>query len=90
MVLQIATRMFAPLHGVPEDPATGSSASALTYYLRKHEAIADTGDGWFAIDQGYSIGRESTIFGRANVIDGQVEVRIGGNTVMVASGILEI
>ena len=34
------TRMFAPGHGVPEDPATGSAAGPLAVHLARHGRIA--------------------------------------------------
>jgi trans-2,3-dihydro-3-hydroxyanthranilate isomerase len=85
-----AVRMFAPFHGVPEDPATGSLASCLATYLRAHDVIGDIGDGWLKLDQGYSIHRPSAIFIRANLIGEQIDVRIGGHAVLAARGELQI
>jgi trans-2,3-dihydro-3-hydroxyanthranilate isomerase len=36
---QIHARMFAPLGGVPEDPATGSASACLAAYLVKHRYL---------------------------------------------------
>jgi trans-2,3-dihydro-3-hydroxyanthranilate isomerase len=87
-----STRMFAPLHGVPEDPATGSSASALSAYLRHHGLIGDCGEEWVGLDQGYSVARPSLIRLRANLdaATGDITVNIGGHVVHAASGIYEI
>lgn len=83
----ISTRMFAPLHGVYEDPATGSSAVCLALYLRSHKLVADTGSGWFGIDQGYSLKRPSLIHAQANAqADGSIAIRIGGHVVPVMQG----
>jgi trans-2,3-dihydro-3-hydroxyanthranilate isomerase len=82
-----STRVFAPLHGVPEDPATGSSASCLAFYLRHHGLIPDCGEDWLKLDQGYSCARPSLLHLRANKADdGSIEVNIGGSVVPVASG----
>jgi trans-2,3-dihydro-3-hydroxyanthranilate isomerase len=82
-----ATRVFAPLHGVPEDPATGSSASCLAYYLRHHGLIPDCGEEWLKLDQGYSCARPSLLHLRANMAEGgAIEVNIGGSVVPVARG----
>jgi trans-2,3-dihydro-3-hydroxyanthranilate isomerase len=82
-----ATRVFAPLHGVPEDPATGSSASCLAYYLRRHGLIGDSGQDWLQLDQGYSCGRPSALYLRANRNpEGDIAVNIGGQVVQVARG----
>ena len=89
---QFATRVFAPLHGVPEDPATGSSASCLAAYLRHHRLIKDCGEKWLKLDQGYSVRRPGVLWLRANM-DPQtqrVEVGIGGQVVPVAVGTFEI
>ncbi|MCC7477366.1 PhzF family phenazine biosynthesis protein [bacterium] len=83
----ISTRMFAPFHGVPEDPATGSSAVCLAHYLRAQGLVDDSGEDWFGIDQGYSLSRPSLILARANMQnDGSIEIRIGGQVVPVAEG----
>lgn len=82
-----STRVFAPLHGVAEDPATGSSASCLAWYLRSHGLIPDCGTDWLKLDQGYSVARPSLIQLRANQqADGAIEVSIGGHVVPVARG----
>lgn len=48
-------RMFAPLEGIPEDPATGSAAAAFGAYLR--EALQ--GLGSYELEQGVCIKRPS-------------------------------
>ena len=40
--ITVHTRLFAPLLGVPEDPATGSANGALGAYLVRHEAVPIT------------------------------------------------
>jgi len=82
-----STRVFAPLHGVSEDPATGSSASCLAWYLRDHGLIPDCGAHWLKLDQGYSVARPSLIQLRANQqANGAIEVSIGGHVVPIARG----
>jgi trans-2,3-dihydro-3-hydroxyanthranilate isomerase len=79
------TRMFAPLFGVPEDPATGSAAGPLAVHLARHGRIA-FGDE-IEISQGIEIGRPSTLHarvtGEADRID---KVEVGGSAVVVARG----
>ena len=89
---QFAMRMFAPFHGVPEDPATGSAASCLAAYLRYHGLIHDCGERWLKLDQGYSIHRPSTIWLRANLdaASQRVDVQIGGQVVPLAWGTVEL
>lgn len=77
---EIRARMFAPLNGIPEDPATGSAAAALAAHL----ADADGGPGQFAITQGVEMGRPSRI--EVAVADGAITV--AGQTVEVMRGTL--
>jgi trans-2,3-dihydro-3-hydroxyanthranilate isomerase len=83
-------RMFAPDDNIPEDPATGSCAGALSSYLVYHGALRmEAADGVFrfVIEQGDFIERPSRIHaeirGRSGVIE---EVRVGGPSVVVAEG----
>ena len=79
------TRMFAPYHGVPEDPATGSAAGPLALHLARHGRIA-FGDE-IEIRQGEEIGRPSRLYARAEGSPDKVErVLVGGSAVIVARG----
>jgi len=79
------SRMFAPAHGVAEDPATGSAAGPLAIHLARHGRIA-----WgeqIEIVQGVEIGRPSTLFAQADGSAEQIErVTVGGSAVTVARG----
>ena len=85
-----AVRMFAPFHGVYEDPATGSNAACLAAYLRAHGIVDDTGSCWVALDQGYSIQRPSKLFIRANRTALGTDIAVGGQCVEVIRGVLGI
>ena len=85
----LRARMYAPAHGIPEDPATGSAAAALAGFLGERPGLAD---GWHAwrIAQGVEMGRPSLIRARALRQGGKVaEVRIAGTAVPVAEGTIE-
>ncbi len=83
-------RMFAPLDGVPEDPATGSANCALPGMLPLRHADVD-GDFSFRIAQGVEMGRPSVLDARAEKRDGKVTgTWIGGYSVMVADGQIEM
>jgi trans-2,3-dihydro-3-hydroxyanthranilate isomerase len=88
--IDIRARMFAPLHGVPEDPATGSANVALAGLLASLRPEADlTLD--LRIAQGIEMGRPSRLEASAEKRDGRViETRIGGRCVPVMSGTLEV
>jgi len=84
----IRARMFAPLSGVPEDPATGSANCALAGLLA-HYSPQRTGSFTWRIAQGVEMGRPSTLIARAEKVDGVVETtRIGGAAVLVSDGII--
>jgi trans-2,3-dihydro-3-hydroxyanthranilate isomerase len=86
----IRARMFAPLDGVPEDPATGSANCALAGLLAHHEKAA-TGTFRWRIGQGIEMGRPSLIEARAEKRDGTVvETRVGGASVLVSEGFIEV
>src|SRR4051794_4154142 len=79
------TRMFAPNHGVVEDPATGSAAGPLAVHLARHGRI-DFGER-IRISQGAEIDRPSTLFAEAHGSADEIErVRVGGSAVTVARG----
>jgi trans-2,3-dihydro-3-hydroxyanthranilate isomerase len=85
-----AVRMFAPFHGVYEDPATGSNAACLATYLRAHDLINDCGDNFLSLDQGYSIQRPSRLFIRANQEGPDIRVQIAGECVEVMRGTMAL
>jgi trans-2,3-dihydro-3-hydroxyanthranilate isomerase len=79
------TRMFAPAHGVSEDPATGSAAGPLAVHLARHGRIAFGEE--IEIRQGVEIGRPSVLHARAAGSRERVErVEVGGSAVIVARG----
>ena len=79
------TRMFAPVAGVLEDPATGSAAGPLAVHVCRH-GLAEWGE-WIEISQGVEIDRSSTLFALADRRDGELSrVAVGGRAVVVARG----
>ena len=86
----VRARMFAPKHGIPEDPATGSAAAAFAGFLGGRPGLADGWHRW-GIAQGVEMGRPSLIEASAHRRDGRVvEVRVGGKAVPVAEGMIEV
>jgi trans-2,3-dihydro-3-hydroxyanthranilate isomerase len=79
------TRMFAPNHGVDEDPATGSAAGPLAVHLARHGAIA-FGER-IEISQGAEIDRPSTLYAEVHGSAHEIQrVVVGGCAVTVARG----
>lgn len=89
-------RMFAPGLGVVEDPATGSAAGALGAWLVRNglHGREDSGERSpvrLVIEQGYEMGRPSSIHVEVEREDGQPSlVRVGGQAVEIAEGVLRI
>src|SRR5207302_2931978 len=79
------TRVFAPVSGVAEDPATGSAAGPLAVHLARHGRI-DFGDE-IEISQGIELGRPSKLYARVEGSGDEIErVEVGGSAVTVARG----
>lgn len=71
-------RNFAPLYGIDEEAATGTSNGALTYYLYKHGLLQAGNTNLFI--QGEAMGKPSRIYSRLNVTpNGRVIIRVGGS-----------
>src|SRR5438093_6780366 len=82
----IRARMFAPLSGVPEDPATGSANCTLAGLLAHYNQDRSGSFSW-RIAQAVEMGRPSTLIARAEKEDGVVQTtRIGGASVLVSEG----
>lgn len=85
----IHARMFAPLDGVPEDPATGSANCALAAMLTHYDPTP-SGTFRYRISQGVEIGRPSILEARIEKRDGAlVSAHIGGGSVLVSEGWIE-
>jgi trans-2,3-dihydro-3-hydroxyanthranilate isomerase len=83
--LRWKTRVFAPAHGVAEDPATGSAAGPLALHLARHGRIG-FGDE-IEIRQGEELGRPSVLYARALGSRERLErLEVGGSAVVVARG----
>ncbi len=88
--IDIRARMFAPLLGVPEDPATGSANAALAGLLASLRPEPDLALD-LRIAQGIEMGRPSLLEASAEKRGGKVaEIRLGGRCVAVMNGTIEI
>jgi trans-2,3-dihydro-3-hydroxyanthranilate isomerase len=86
----IQARMFAPLFGVPEDPATGSANVALVGLLASLRPDRDL-TLKLRIAQGVDMGRPSLLEASAEKRNGEVTVlSIGGRCVPMMRGVLEL
>ncbi len=87
---RLRARMFAPLSGTFEDPATGSASAALGAYLASLDPLSE---GTLRIDiaQGVEMGRPSEIALKIRKSGGQVaEVQVAGRCVQTMRGVLDL
>jgi len=87
---RLRTRMFAPLSGVLEDPATGSANAALAALLTSM-APGENVDLHYEIEQGLEMGRPSEIIASARkTAEGPVSASVAGACVAVGRGTLTV
>jgi trans-2,3-dihydro-3-hydroxyanthranilate isomerase len=88
--LDFQVRMFAPLYGIPEDPATGSGNVALAGLLASLRPEPDLKLA-LRIGQGIDMGRPSLLEAGAEKRGGKiVGMWIGGRCVPMMRGVLEV
>jgi len=78
-------RNFAPLFGIDEESATGTSNASLTYFLGVHGRMQANEINTFV--QGEAMGKPSTILSK---VDKHGRIWIGGNAVISVQGVLNI
>lgn len=81
------TRMFAPLSGMPEDPATGSANVALAALLLSR---SDANEMTITLEQGVEMGRPSVLYAGARRTSDGVRAWIGGCAVPVMRGTIRM
>ena len=74
-------RNFAPLFGIDEESATGTSNASLTHYLNAQGRVAPDAINTFA--QGEAMGKPSQILSK---VDSQGNIWIGGSAVISVTG----
>ena len=87
---QVRARVFVPGLSVPEDPATGSACAALGGYLAARAPEPDAALAW-RVEQGVEMGRPSVLDVEVDRRGGVVTaVRVGGASVLVSEGTIEV
>lgn len=85
------SRNFAPLYGITEESATGSSNGALACYLFKHQKLVNKDLQNMKFEQGYSMNKPSEIFVSLDVKEDQIsKVSVGGRAVLFGEKEIEI
>jgi len=88
--VDIRARVFAPVHGVMEDPATGSANAGLANLLASLNPEPDATLEW-SVAQGIEMGRPSRLHLAAERRAGEVvEVRVTGGAVVVCRGRIDV
>jgi trans-2,3-dihydro-3-hydroxyanthranilate isomerase len=83
-------RMFAPLLGIMEDPATGSAAAAFSGLIERFEKPAD-GEHIYLLEQGHEMNRPSLMALTVDIALGELTgAAIGGHAVQVMQGEIEV
>lgn len=86
----VHSRMFAPAMGIPEDPATGAASGPLGCYLVKHGLVSGS-PALIVSEQGIEMGRPSFVHIQIDHSDGAFSrVRVGGQSVYIGEGVIEI
>jgi trans-2,3-dihydro-3-hydroxyanthranilate isomerase len=87
---RLRVRMFGPLGGILEDPATGSACAALGALLTSM-APGENVDLRYEIEQGVEMGRPSLLIASGRkTAEGPVEATVAGSCVPAARGTLEV
>jgi trans-2,3-dihydro-3-hydroxyanthranilate isomerase len=85
---RIHARMFAPVFGIPEDPATGAAVSALPGCIAS--GLPDGQHAW-VVEQGVEMGRSSRLELECERARGTFSaVRVGGPSVRISEGFMSI
>jgi trans-2,3-dihydro-3-hydroxyanthranilate isomerase len=83
-------RVFPAGAGISEDPATGAAALGLGVYLQAAGLLGD-GAHSYVVEQGYEMGRPSTLHCTVNVADGVVTAStVAGTVVPIARGEIRV
>ncbi|MGB3366936.1 MAG: PhzF family phenazine biosynthesis protein [Acidaminobacteraceae bacterium] len=82
-------RNFAPLYGIDEESATGTSNGALSCYMHKYDLLDKNSNPNLSIKQGYFMKQNSIINSNLTINNGLIKsVRVGGYAVI--TGIMDI
>lgn len=72
------SRMFAPEHGIAEDPATGSATGPLAAYMMRHHLVPHADGTRFVSEQGTKMGRRSILHVQIHGEQGIDGIEVGG------------
>lgn len=77
-------RNFAPLYGIDEEAATGTSTGALCSYLQKYDIIKSLKNKIYRFEQGYTMGRPSEIVAYIyHNNNNSIQLKVGGKAILI-------
>jgi PhzF family phenazine biosynthesis protein len=79
--------MFAPILGVPEDPATGSAMGPLASFMMQHGLLPR--GARFRCEQGTKMGRRSLLHVQTGVAE-DARIDVGGSVVPVTDAVMTL
>lgn len=84
------SRMFAPLYGVPEDPATGSSTGPLASFMMRNGLTSGTAGRRLISEQGTKMGRRSILHVFIHGENGALGIDVGGYVTPLAEATMRL
>lgn len=84
------SRMFAPEHGVLEDPATGSATGPLAAYMMRHNLVSSADGTRFLSEQGTKMGRRSILYVQINGEQGAAGIEVGGYVTPLVDAVMKL
>jgi trans-2,3-dihydro-3-hydroxyanthranilate isomerase len=84
------SRMFAPEHGVVEDPATGSSTGPLAAFMMRHGLVSNSGGTRWVSEQGTKMGRRSFLHVHVRGDNGADGIDVGGHVTPVSVATMQL
>lgn len=83
------SRMFAPEHGIVEDPATGSVTGPLAAYMLRHNLVSGTPGTRFISEQGTKMRRRSLLHVQLRGERGTGGIDVGGYVTPLVRAVME-
>lgn len=81
-------RNFAPLYGIPEESATGTSNASLMGYFMKYKLNVINNEPTIAFEQGYVLQQPSKIFAKKS--PNKRDITVGGDVLFVEERIIAL
>ena len=86
----VYTRMFAPEHGIAEDPASGSLTGPVAALMMKHGLVPGAAGRRLISEQGTKLGRRSILHIQINGNNGASGIEVGGYVTPISAGTMTL